>query len=305
MFRKFLKWTLLLISVLIILIALTAWWLISDTNKAMEKTYQVEPAMIQIPTDSASLARGAKWTRVLCVSCHGDQLQGKTMFEDPDIGRIDASNLTSGIGGIGREYTDIDWIRAIKHGVKKTGHGAFVMPSKDFSYMGDEDLGCLIGYLKSLPPVDHTTNPPDLTAMAKVLAAMGAFGELFAAEVIDHNQGSAYVPEPGPTVEYGTYLVNVYGCRSCHGMTLNGGKDPNPNAPFGPNITPGGNPGHWSEQDFIHTMRTGITPEGKKLNAEFMPWKGLSAMDEDELLAVYYHLRALPALETPEEFRAD
>lgn len=304
MFKKILKWLLIVVAAIVVIVALSAWWLISDTKEKFEVTFEVEPRMIPIPDDSASIAKGEKWTKVLCESCHGENLGGHTMFEDPNIGKIDASNLTPGIGGVGAFYTDKDWIRAIKHGVKVNKHGAFVMPSRDFNYMGDNDLGCVIAYLKTLEPIDNETDPPQLTNMTYILAGIGAFGELFDANIIDHNSGSAYVPEAGPTPEYGTYLVNVFGCRTCHGMTLNGGQDPDPNAPPGPNLTKGGRLANWSADDFIATMRTGITPEGKEMD-KAMPWKGLGNMDDYELTAVYEHLMSLPALETPEEFKTD
>ena len=35
--------------------------------------------------------------------------------------------------------------------------------------------------------------------------------------------------------------VDTFGCRTCHGPQLAGGKDPDPAAPPGPNLTAGGN----------------------------------------------------------------
>jgi mono/diheme cytochrome c family protein len=298
MLKKILKLTTIVIGVLIIGFVITGWYQVSKVNKTIAKKYDVKPKMIHIPDDSASLAKGEKWTQILCAGCHGDNLAGFTMFEDPAIGQIDGSNLTPGKGGIGTSYTDMDWLRAIKHGVKPDGSAAIVMPSIDYSYMGDEDLGSLIAYLKTLPPIDNEVlNEPKLTTMAKIMASFGAFGTLFSAEEIDHNMGSAFVPVIGETVEYGTYLVNVFGCRTCHGLGMNGGKDPDPNAPFGPNITPGGNLGNWSTSEFIVSMRTGTTPEGRKMT-KYMPWKGLSNMSDEELIAVYKYLQSLPKLES-------
>jgi hypothetical protein len=51
----------------------------------------------------------------------------------------------------------------------------------------------------------------------------------------------------------------------------------------------------WSEEQFITTMRTGITPGGKQL-IEFMPWKYFGQMTDDELKAVWMYLQSLPAL---------
>ena len=50
-----------------------------------------------------------------------------------------------------------------------------------------------------------------------------------------------------------------------------------------------------SEEQFITTMRTGITPGGKQL-IDFMPWKYFGQMTGDDLKAVWIYLQSLPAL---------
>lgn len=63
-----------------------------------------------------------------------------------------------------------------------------------------------------------------------------------------------------------------------------------------PNLTPGSEVAFWSEEEFIATLRTGITPGGHQLN-DFMPWKYFGQMTDDELRAVWLYLQSLPALE--------
>ena len=63
-----------------------------------------------------------------------------------------------------------------------------------------------------------------------------------------------------------------------------------------PNLTPGSEVAFWSEEEFIATLRTGITPGGHQLN-DFMPWKYFWQMTDDELRAVWLYLQSLPALE--------
>jgi hypothetical protein len=46
------------------------------------------------------------------------------------------------------------------------------------------------------------------------------------------------------------------------------------------------------------TLRTGVTPSGHQLSSEFMPWKALGNMTDDELKAVWLYLKSLPAKET-------
>ena len=51
----------------------------------------------------------------------------------------------------------------------------------------------------------------------------------------------------------------------------------------------------WSEQDFIQTMRTGVTPSGRQL-IEDMPWQSYAQMTDAELKALWMYLNSLPAL---------
>ncbi len=58
-------------------------------------------------------------------------------------------------------------------------------------------------------------------------------------------------------------------------------------------MTPAGNLGSWSQQDFIETMRTGETPEGKVLDPSVMPWPISEAMTDVELEALWLYLSNL------------
>jgi mono/diheme cytochrome c family protein len=88
-------------------------------------------------------------------------------------------------------------------------------------------------------------------------------------------------------------------CRTCHGEELTSGKDPDPNAPPAPNLTPGGELAGWSEADFLKAMRTGIAPGGRQLS-KYMPWVFIGQMTDDELKATWLYLQSLPAV-TPKK----
>lgn len=136
--------------------------------------------------------------------------------------------------------------------------------------------------------------------MAKILYAVGAFGDLLYAETIQHDVRPASAgTEIGVTAEYGEYLVNAHGCKSCHSENLAGGQPAEPGAPFALNLTPGGELAGWSEADFFTTLRTGVVPTGRILS-DSMPWVGFGKMTDDETTAVWMYLQSLPALETNE-----
>ena len=60
-----------------------------------------------------------------------------------------------------------------------------------------------------------------------------------------------------------------------------------------PSLTSSGRLANWKEADFLKTLRTGQTPEGKQLNTEYMPWRELGQMTDTELRAVWSYLRTL------------
>ena len=50
----------------------------------------------------------------------------------------------------------------------------------------------------------------------------------------------------------------------------------------------------WTEAQFMQTMRTGVTPEGRKLRPEYMPWQAVGTLHDDELRALYMALHQAP-----------
>ncbi|MBS3913935.1 MAG: c-type cytochrome [Bacteroidetes bacterium] len=295
--KKALKWIGIILGSLIVIVFIVAYVLISRWDSRTEKKYDIAVEKLTIPGDSMNIARGKRWLP-LCQSCHGEALQGKVFFDDPKIGTIYSPNLTAGNGGIGNKYKDEDWIRSLRHGVNPEGRPLVIMPSKDFHHFSKEDLVDLIAYLKKIPPVDNIKGQNRIPAFTKILMQLGAFGEIISAEILDHKAEFQIAPADGPTAEYGKYLVQLVNCQECHGKEYNGGKSPDPNSPLGPNITAGGNIGKWSSEQFMKTLRTGTTPEGKVLNDTFMPWKHIGQMPDDYLTGIHAYLHSLPKKET-------
>jgi len=85
-------------------------------------------------TDSASIARGEHLLRAIakCSDCHGQDLGGAIMIDDPAFGTIYAPNLTRGDGGVAASYDDATWERAVRHGIAKDGRRLLIMPSNEY-----------------------------------------------------------------------------------------------------------------------------------------------------------------------------
>ncbi len=298
---KVLKWIGIVLGSLVGLVLLVALGLYTKSRVDFGKRYDVQVASVAVPTDAASIQRGKHLAAILCEECHQPDLGGDaTWFNGGALGTGATPNLTSGKGGLAAQFSDADFVRAIRHGVKPNGTSVFIMPSTDFAYLSDQDLGALIAYIRSVPPVDRETPEPHarLSFFGNVMYGAGMFGKLLRAERIQQMGEMPPAPQAAVSAEYGQYLVTINGCRDCHGPQLSGGKAGDPSSPLAPNLTPGGELRAWSEADFIKTLRTGVTPSGTALPDQFMPWKHKGLMTDDELKAVWAYLHSLPPLTT-------
>ncbi|MBI3942902.1 MAG: c-type cytochrome [Chloroflexi bacterium] len=294
--RRLLRWLGILLGVLLLLIVLAGVVIFVRSEMYLNQTVNVQPQAITIPTDAAAVEHGRHLLVTIggCDSCHGQNLGGTAFIDDPALGTFYAPNLTAGKGGIGSSFRDIDYVRAIRHGVKPDGEAILFMPVADYYKLSDTDLAAIIAYLKSLPPVDNETpgNKPGL--LGRVLFATGSIPPP-AAVTLDQTAPHPATPPPaGPNAAYGQYLVSV-ACMGCHGPTLSGGPIPGaqPGDPPALNLTPTGSFGNWSEADFIQTLRSGVRPGGSQLN-DAMPWQNFSQMTDDELKAVWAYLKTVP-----------
>lgn len=295
--KKVLKWLGIVLGSLVVLALVAGVTLISIGNYHLNKTYDFPPSNIAIPTDAASIEYGKHRAEILCEGCHGPDLSGiDQWFNAGPLGTVDSANLTSGEGGFAREAkSDEDFVRAVRHGIGLDGKPIFMPAVVSTANLSDEDLGAIIAYVKSVPPVDHVTNGHNFMPLAKILFALGKLPKL-PVETVSH-EIHVTAPEAGATAEYGEYMVNTNDCLVCHGANLNGGPYPDPTiTKISPNLTPGGELSAWSEEDFINTIRTGVTPSGHQLDPEFMPWESYRNFTDDELKAIWMYLQTLPSL---------
>lgn len=286
------KWIAVVLGSLIGIVLIAAVVLYIRGSARLNKHYDVSVESISILPDTASVARGRHLVEAvtLCMGCHGDRLSGKLLFDEPDVATVYSPNLTSGRGGAGRRFTDADFIRAIRHGVNADGRGMMIMHADHYHDLSEADLGAIISYVKSVPPVDNELPPVRTKPLGRILVALGLFDSetmpLIPAEIIDHDAPFAQSPPRGETAEHGRYLMSVAMCTMCHGADLKGAPPVEEGAPPGPNITIYGDPETWSDEQFINTLRTGVTPYGRELNSEYMPWKYFGRMTDDELTAI-------------------
>jgi mono/diheme cytochrome c family protein len=298
--KKALKWIGIGLVVIVVLLLVAVFGLYMLGRSRIQGPYQVDVQMVDIPTDEAALARGEHIVTAIsgCAECHTANLGGQIFIDAAPIGQVVASNLTSGAGGVGSRYSDEDFVRVIRHGIKPDGTTVMpMMPSSQLSYMSDEDLGAVIAYIRSVPPVDQELPPTELDFTGNIiLGVLGA--DSLPARWIDQTATRPAQMELAVTPEYGEYLSRIGGCRDCHGENLAGGRV-DPESPFAPNLTRGGNLASWREEDFITLIRTGMSPERPISPA--MPWQIYQNMTDEELQALWAYLQTLPQLPTNPE----
>ena len=121
---------------LVVVIALNVVSLVRE-----QRSYVVHVTTLPIPSDSATIERGRHLMTAIggCTDCHATDLGGKVLVDRLLIGRLVASNLTRGAGGLGGDYTDQDLIRAIRHGVGRNDKSLLFMPSESFHRFSAND----------------------------------------------------------------------------------------------------------------------------------------------------------------------
>lgn len=303
--RLWLRWMGTLLSGLLTLIPAALLVLALVGFYKLNQRYDNPVAEIQVAGTPDQIARGEQLANI-CVSCHtpGNQLplSGSNFaakFDFPPLGTLYAPNLTPS-GNI-KDWTDGEVIRAIREGVYRDGRSLLVMPSANFRNLSDEDVQALVAYLRSQP----ATNEPSPDNRFNVLGAI--FMNLSDFRTAQAPTGQVAAPQ-ADTPAYGKYMVDILGCRDCHGDQLQGKvENGQPGPPPGPNLTqivP-----QWTEEQFMTFFNTGTLPGGGQipiltLKSGFseprMPWQMVrAATTDDELKAMYTYLHALQPLDSP------
>lgn len=292
--KNLLKWTGIVLAGVVGLVVVLGLAVYLLSEQRGNKTYEVSVTSFDIPTDAASIAEGERIASIrACSDCHGADYGGGVLLEDPMLGNLYGPNLTTGEGSVTADYTPEDWARAVRHGVGTNGEALLVMPATDYARMSDEDLGRVIAFLQSAPPVDRTMPESKIGPLGRVLTVANQL-PAYAAEKIDHTAPAIISIEPEVSVEFGGYVATT--CTGCHQPDFAGGPLPGaePGAPPAANLTPSGHLGDWTYEGFATALRTGVTPENKVLDPAVMPWPIAERMTDVEMEALWLYLQSLP-----------
>lgn len=300
-----LKWGGVALTGLLTLIGVALFGLALRGFAMLNQLYANQVADIQVARTEAQIARGQQLAQN-CANCHSptDELplsgvDFAAKFDMPPMGTLYSPNLTPG-GNID-DWTDGELIRAIREGIHKDGRSLLVMPANDYRHLSDDDVQAVVAYLRSQPP----TGGPTPANQFNVLGAL--FLNLADFRTAQAPVGNVMAPQPG-TMEYGQYMVDILGCRDCHGAQLQGRMDDGSLGPTpGPNLTK--TIPFWTEAQFMTFFNTGQYPSGGTVpiltlpsgySEPRMPWPAVrAATTDDELKAIYAYLKNLPPVDGP------
>jgi mono/diheme cytochrome c family protein len=261
---------------------------------------------IQVARTPAQIARGEQLANA-CASCHTPGSQpplsgvnfGMKFGFPPIMGTLYAPNLTP--SGDIQNWSDGEVIRAIREGINKDGRSLLIMPAGNFRNMSDEDVQAVVAYLRSQPPTGGPTPSTQFNVVGAIFTNLSDF------RTAQQPVGHVTAPQAG-TAEYGKYLVDVIGCRDCHGPELQGRVDTGQlGPPAGPNLTK--IVSLWTEDEFMTFFNTGTLPGGRKVpivtlasgfSEPRMNWPMVrAATTDEELKAMYLYLHSLPVVNSP------
>ncbi len=279
MLRKIAKWTAILAGVLVGLLLVTVGVIHIAGGRVLAQRWDVPLTSIAIPDDSATVAEGRRLAAIRgCTGCHKEDLSGQLFFDDPLIARVTATNLSTRIP----DYSDGELARMIRHGVGLDGTSSPAMPSSMFYHLSDRDVGAIIAFLRTVPPVENDLPTTTIRLMGRFGLVAGQYHTQ--ATLIDHEADR--IP---PVTEEGTpnghYLAYTT-CTECHGPTLEGGGF----SAAPPLVIVRG----YSADEFTRLMRSGVPRGGQEL--EMMGGVArsrFSHFSEEEIAALYEYLGSM------------
>jgi len=263
----------------LLLAAAAVVWVRSES--VLNRRYEAPAAAIPIPHDPVSVAEGQRLARVYgCLEgCHGKDGAGMVFFDEPIVARLVAPNLSAAV----RDYSDAQLVAVIRDGIRPDGRSVFVMPSQAFVHLTDTDVGRIVAFLRTLPPVAGPGASVSLGPVGRVGVATGKFRT--AEQLIQ----AAAAPAAARTEigERGRYLALSI-CSECHGPDLSGDETPDFVAPALGVVAA------YSLEEFRHLMRTGEPIGGRELGLmRVRAQRGLSHLTDGEIEALYEYLSGL------------
>lgn len=305
----------LIIVVLVLVLGGAAYFALNRTDSSDGTA----PAIAGAPVTSDVLARGEYLTKAAdCTACHtvpgsGKPFGGGVAFRLP-FGTIYSSNITADAEtGIG-SWSDDDFVRAVREGVRKDGKRLYpAFPYTSYTQLSRSDVLAIKAYLFSLPKISQPDKPDDFGFPFNQRWAMGFWNAAFF-----KSRRFAADSSKSPQWNSGAYLAGALGhCAECHtprnaGFGLEHGNELAGEVLQGwraYNITadPVHGIGAWSEGEIASYLSTGYAdgrgsasgPMGEVVE------NSLQFLKPEDTAALVTYLRSIPAREGKDPIAID
>ena len=150
-----------------------------------------------------------------CMACHtskgGQPLGGGLAFKMP-FGTIYATNISADkLNGIGN-WTDDEFVRAVRQGVSPHGNLYPAMPYTSYTEMSRDDVLAIKAWIMTQPPAEQVNRPNDLIFPFNQRWAMKFWNSVFF-----EDKRFAPISTTDEELNRGAYLATALGhCGECH-----------------------------------------------------------------------------------------
>ncbi|HEU0134555.1 MAG TPA: c-type cytochrome, partial [Allosphingosinicella sp.] len=250
--RKALRWAGIGLGGLIALLVVAAILVFAWSEMILRRGYSAAPERLPAPS-AAQMAEAPRLARVLgCLSCHGEGLKGKIMFDAPGVARVFAPNITE----IAAKSSDRQLAAGIRQGIGHDGRGLFIMPSPQYSRLTDNETAALVAWIRTLPRAQGQAKGLSAGPLGRIGLVLGSFRP--GPEGVAEYRAKAPIAL-GPGHEPARHLTAT-ACSECHGPALMGGSaGPDQKAPDLA-VAAG-----YDAAQFRTLMKTGRPPSGRDL----------------------------------------
>lgn len=275
---RVLRWAAYGLGGVVVLLLLAAAWVWFASSQKLNARVTAVPERLAQPT-AAQLADGPRQLRILgCISCHGEGLRGRLMFDEPKVAQVYAPNLTL----IAAKASNQQLARAIRQGIGHDGRSLFVMPSAEYSRLTDAEVTALVAAIRAMPKGGNQTSPIKVGPLGRFGIVTGKFRTQ--PEMVEHYR----VNEPadlGREYAKGRHIA-LTNCSECHGPAFGGG-EPQPGLKA-PDLSIVGS---YDLRAFTRLMRDGVPADGRKMKLmDEVARNDFSHLRDDELEALHAYL---------------
>lgn len=278
--RKLLRWLGIGLGGLVALAIVAAIAVFALSEIVLRKEHRAFAEALAVPS-AVQLADAERQARILgCLSCHGEGLKGKLMFDAPPVARVYAPNLTRIAAGA----SDQQLAAAIRQGIGHDGRSLFIMPSATYSRLSDGEVAALIAWIRKLPFAEGGLDRIKFGPIGRFALATGKFRAV--PDVVAEYRTKAPL-DAGPGHASGRTLASR-ACSGCHGPALFGQTMDEGSVAPDLNLAAG-----YDLAQFTRLLRTGETPSAKPLGLmKEVALNDFRHLTDGEIAALHAYLEA-------------